>query len=126
MGNKMKLIFVPSGFILGWIIALTLKQVGILGGDFDGRWVSIALGLGGLVLGHHIDNKRECAQSARELDEERALGERIESAYGRGNQFVVPIADKHPTGKLLLSKSGVTRFLFGFSCAVRQRVLPKN
>ena len=71
MTYTLKLLFFPGGAILGGILAIALKQWGILPADFDGRWIAVVFALGGLALGHWIDNKRECARIARELDEDR-------------------------------------------------------
>ena len=70
MTNTIKLILFPAGVVLGGIIAIALKHVGILSADFDGRWIAAVLAFGGLILGHHIDNKRECARIARELEQD--------------------------------------------------------
>jgi len=102
MTNTMKLIFVPVGAIVGGIIALILKQAGVLGADFDGRWFVAGLALVGLVIGHHIDNKRECAQIARELDAETSTPP-------------TAAAQTFGVGRVLLSQSGVTVFLLIFS-----------
>jgi hypothetical protein len=65
------MILFPVGALVGGIIALALKEAGVLSAEFDGRWIAVAIGIGGLLLGHYFDDKRECARIARELDEDR-------------------------------------------------------
>ena len=71
----MKKILFPVGAVLGGIVALALRQAGILSTGFDGRWIAVAAAIGGLLLGHYIDNNRECEQIARELDQDRIRSE---------------------------------------------------
>lgn len=71
MTNTVKLILFPVGALTGGILAIVLKDAGVLSADFNGRWLAVALAFGGLILGHYIDNKRECARIARGLDEDR-------------------------------------------------------
>jgi len=70
MTNTFKLILFPIGAVAGGILAIALKHWEILSKDFDGRWVGVGLACSGLILGHYIDNKRESAYIARELEAE--------------------------------------------------------
>jgi hypothetical protein len=80
MTNTMKIILLPVGAICGGILAIALKHIGLLPAYFDGRWIAAGLALAGLILGHYIDNKRECARIDRELEQDRM---RSESESGR-------------------------------------------
>jgi hypothetical protein len=71
MTNTVKLILFPVGALAGGILAIVLKDSGVLSAGFDGRWIAAALAFGGLILGHYIDNRRECARIVRELGEDR-------------------------------------------------------
>jgi hypothetical protein len=102
MTNSFKLILFPVGGVSGGILALALKQGQLLPEAFDGRWIALGFALGGLVLGHYIDNKRECARIARELEQERIEAPNAKIALGR----------------LLISQSGATRFSSIYSVVV--------
>lgn len=70
MTNTIKLILFPVGAIAGGILSLALKQSEILPASFDGRWIAVAFAIGGLIVGHYFDNRRECARIARELEQD--------------------------------------------------------
>jgi uncharacterized protein YcfJ len=70
--HMMKVILFAVGALAGGILGIALSHFEILGASFDGRWVAVAFAIGGLILGNHIDNKREAARIARELNEDRA------------------------------------------------------
>jgi hypothetical protein len=52
------------------ILAIVLKHVGVLSADFNGQWIGVIVAFGGLTLGNYIDNTREAARIALELDRE--------------------------------------------------------
>lgn len=59
-----------AGALAGGILAIVLKHVGVLGDDFNGQWIAVIVAFGGLVLGNYIDNNRDAARIARELEQE--------------------------------------------------------
>jgi hypothetical protein len=64
-----------AGAVLGGILAIVLKHVGVLGDDFNGQWIGVIVAFGGLILGNYIDNNRDAARLARELEQERIHSE---------------------------------------------------
>jgi hypothetical protein len=102
MTNTFKIILFPVGAIGGGILAIALKHNEILPKDFDGRWIGVGFAFAGLILGHYIDNKRECIRIARELEQEG---------------FETP-NPKIQLGRLLVSQSGATRFSSTYSVMV--------
>lgn len=78
-----KVILFAFGAIAGGILSIVLKDKRILPADFDGRWIGVALAIIGLIVGHHFDNKRECAQIARELEQDSILRDQNKGDPGR-------------------------------------------
>lgn len=102
MTNSFKLILFPVGGVSGELLALALKQGQLLPEAFDGLWIAVGFALGGLLLGHYLDKKRESAGIARELEQEGIEASTAKTALGR----------------LLISQSGATRFSSIYSVAV--------
>ena len=75
MKHTFKLLLFPGGAVLGGILAVALKEAGLLGAGFDGRWIAVIVAFGGLFLGNHIDNNRESARIAHELERDRIPSE---------------------------------------------------
>lgn len=105
MTNTFKIILFPVGAVAGGIFAIALKHWEILSKDFDGRWIGVGVAFSGLILGHYIDNKLECARIARELEAE-------------GIEIVNLKSETDSLGRLLLSQSGATRFSSIYSVVV--------
>lgn len=70
MRHGFKLGFFIGGAVAGGILAIVLKHFGVLGADFNGQWIGVIVAFGGLILGNYIDNNRDAARIAREIERE--------------------------------------------------------
>lgn len=75
MRHGFKLILFLAGSVVGAVLAVVLKEAGLLGADFNGQWIGVIVAFGGLILGNYIDNHRESARIARELEQDRIRSE---------------------------------------------------
>jgi hypothetical protein len=70
-----KVILFACGGFIGFILGVALQHNGVLPASFDARWVVVAVAFVGGFIGHYIDNNRESAQIARELEQDRIRAE---------------------------------------------------
>jgi hypothetical protein len=70
-----KVILFACGGFIGFILGIALQHNELLPAGFDARWVVVALAFVGGFIGHYIDNNRESAQIARELERDRIRSE---------------------------------------------------
>ena len=60
-----------AGGFVGFIVAVLLDSYGLLPKDINSRWLNLAFALVGGFIGWQIDNKRELARIARELEQDQ-------------------------------------------------------
>jgi len=70
-----KVILFACGSLVGFVLGIALTHNSILPASIDARWVVVAVAFIGGLIGHYIDNNRESALIARELEHDRIRAE---------------------------------------------------